>query len=1115
MSTKTCTFLLSLLFISNFCNAQKKIFELVPFSKSNITFNNKIADTKESNILIYSNFYGGAGVGVGDFNNDGLQDLFFAGNLVKDELYLNEGNFEFRNITKKAGIKDNGGWSSGVVVGDVNNDGWQDIYVTRELYDDKPDLRRNKLYINNGDLTFSESGATYGADHSGRTRHAVFLDYNKDGWLDLFLLTQPPNPGSYSTMRGSDLSRYEYAPVLLKNTGKGYFEDASKESGLDVPGFPNSVSATDFNNDGWVDLYLSNDFQAPDKLYINQQDGTFENKIDGSMGHITYFSMGVDAADINNDGLMDISVLDMAAEDNFRVKANMSGMNPETFWKLYDQGGHYQYMYNSLQLNNGSFESKAEQTTQLSFSDVAQLSGTSSTDWSWSNLIADFDNDGKKDLYITNGLLKDIRNTDGDKKVSDYIAKVIYEFILANPNVEDVGVWDILDLDKALSLLPSSRLSNYAYKNNSGLSFTNATAEWGLDHQSFSNGSSFVDLNNDGALDLVVSNINDEAFVFRNQANEVTNNNYINIRLDDNNAPIFGCKVNVISGNDSQWYEFTSVRGMYSCSEQLAHFGLGKSEKVDKLIVYWNDETKTERKNVAANQQITISKATNKSLGSKALATSKYFKKVDAEGFDLNFSHQENDFDDYAKQVLLPHKMSQFGPALAVADVNGDGLDDMYIGGATGQAAILYFQNQDGRFRKDPSNLWVAEARYEDIDAAFVDFDQDGDLDLYVVSGGNAQAPESRAYQDRLYRNMGNGRYEKFNTAIPAFYESGSCVRFADFDQDGDQDLFVGGRHMPWDYPKPTSSRIMINENGVFKDITQDNASALIDIGMVTDAVWTDFDQDGRLDLIMVGEWMPITFIRNTDKGFYNATADFGLSHTTGWWNSIGQGDLDGDGHLDYVLGNLGLNYKYKASENEPFEVYYRDFDKNGKNDIVLSYYNFGEKYPLRGRSCSAEQVPELKQKFDSYDLFASANLYDVYGDGELSLALNYSVQSFAHIQLKSLGQGKFEIRELPEYTQLSSLNDVIISDIDGDQASDILAIGNNFPVEIETPRNDAGKGVVLLNNDGNLKVSTPLESGFYVPNDAKKMAFIRINNALNLVVANNNYALELFQIVD
>ncbi len=1105
---KKLYYVLMIILTSSGLFAQNTMFELLPSSHTHVTFNNEIKDTKEHNILIYSNYYGGAGVGVGDFNNDGLQDIFFAGNLVADELYVNKGNFEFENITRRAGIEDNGGWSSGVLVADVNQDGWQDIYVTRELYDDKPELRKNKLYINNGDLTFTESSEAYRVDHTGRTRSALFLDYDKDGWVDLFLLTQPPNPGNYSPLYGTDLSAYEYAPVLLRNTGKGYFENVSKKSGLDVPCFPNSASAADVNNDGWVDIYVSNDFQAPDMLYLNKGNGTFENVLNESTGHISYFSMGVDIADINNDGLLDIHVVDMSAEKNQRIKANMSGMDPKSFWKIVDQGGHYQYMYNTLQLNNGELGKAG-----ISFSDIGQMAGVASTDWSWSNIIADFDNDGFKDIYVTNGILRDIRNTDSDKNFSKYVAKVAQEFVKNNPNAGEVSVWDILNLEEALDIIPSEPLANYMYQNKTGLRFEKKTNDWGLDHKSFSNGSAYADLNNDGALDLIVSNVNNEAYIFKNNVRKQGSNNYLRVALE-NTRHTLGSRVKITTGSKSQWYEFTSARGMYSGSEQVAHFGVASAGKVDTVTVNWSDGTQSVLVNVPVNQQVTVEKKQSQKQ-QIAKKHSTLLKEVEGVSLGLDFRHEENQFDDYAKQVLLPHKMSQFGPAMAVADVNGDGREDVFLGAAASRPAVLYIQQATGRFVKDENPLWVKEALYEDVDALFFDADSDGDQDLYVVSGGNKYAHGSRIYQDRLYVNDGTGRFEKNEAALPAMLESGACVRAADFDSDGDMDLFVGARHVPWQYPEPASSQLLLNDKGRFTDVTKKMAKDLIRLGMVTDAVWTDYDQDGLQDLLVVGEWMPITVIKNTGDKFYNATQEFGLSDQTGWWYSVEQGDIDRDGDLDYILGNLGLNYKYQATANEPFEVHYKDFDNSGQKDIVLSYYNFGKQYPLRGRSCSSQQIPAIAQKFQSYDLFASADLFDVYGVDELKDALHYQAKNFAHVQLVNEGKGKMTISPLTEETQVSSINDILLLDVDGDSFQEILAVGNNYPVEVETPRNDAGKGVFISQNAGKSHWIAPRFSGFYVDKDARKVAEIRVGEKKYILVAANNDNLSVFEIKD
>ena len=807
--------------------------------------------------------------------------------------------------------------------------------------------------------------------------------------------------------------------------------------------------------------------------------------------------MGSDIADYDNDGWLDIVTVDMVAEDNYRIKTNMSGMNPENFTKALEKGFHYQYMMNTLQKNNGN----------ETFSEVSQLANISNTDWSWAPLLADFDNDGLKDLFVSNGLRKDIRN-------NDYIK--IKKKLIKQMEKDNSGN-DLKYIKEALDKTPVNPIKNYIYKNEGDLTFSIKRNDWGLNEESFSNGAAYADLDNDGDLDLVVSNIDAQAFVYQNNSDKFNDKNYLNITLDfiNENKSGIGTRVTLKSGNKFQMKEHYLSRGYLSSVEDKLHFGIGSQKIIDSLWLDWPDGTTQVLTNLKANQTVNIkySNTTPTKNPSWLNKDSQVLMTEITDELDVNYKHKENDFNDFENESLLPHKMSILGPAMSVADVNLDGLEDFYVGGAKGNPGKLLIQSNGGKFYESNSITWKADRNSEDVASLFFDADSDGDQDLYVVSGGYDYKENSEFLQDRLYINIGNGKFKKSKQALPNMFTSGGVVSSVDYDNDGDMDLFIGGRVVPGNYPKPPRSYLLENVNGVFKDITQNLNQQLLRPGMVTSSLWMDYNNDQKMDLIIAGEWMSIMVFENKGDRFVNVSKNLGLDSNKGWWYSLAQGDIDNDGDNDLIAGNLGLNYKYKATPNAKFNVYFDDFDDNNTGDIVLTFNENGEEFPLRGRQCSSEQMPFIKEKFGTYDEFAKANMQDVFGEEKLNKALNLQVSTFATSSIINNGSEPWKVQPLSNYNQFSSTNGIIIQDCNKDGSLDVVLSGNMFGSEIETPRNDAANGSILMGDGaGNFKNLTLLESGFFTPNDVKAIHKIQIAGKKCIVVVNNNDKLQFFK---
>ncbi len=1054
--------------------SESKFFTRIDDSQTGIDFVNVIEENERDNILLNDGLYQGGGVASLDINNDGLMDLYFAGNQSSDRLYLNKGDFQFQDISKGSKLDLDEDWSSGVSIVDINGDGYDDIYVCKFFYDDKARLA-NKLYINNGDLSFTERAKEYGLADQGHSIMANFFDFDNDGDLDVYVCNQPPSTldGKKKLKGKRDL---QYTDRLYRNDA-GKFIDVTKEAGITNYAYTLSATTCDLNNDGWTDIYIACDYEEPDQLFINNGKGGFKNTINTAMKHIGNFSMGADIADINNDGHLDVYTVDMVAEDNYRQKTNMSGMNPEKFWNLVKAGFHHQYMFNALQLNNGNG----------SFSEIAQMAGISNTDWSWAPLFVDVDNDGLKDLLVSNGLYKDIRNKDFEKERDKILKK----------KKNKVTPQDLLDIT---SKSPSVKIQNYAFRNNGDLGFDKKSDQWGLTDKGWSQGMIYVDLDNDNDLDLVMNNTNQKAWIYKNNSSENKVNNYLNISLKGSkgNSKAIGSRIELKTAALTQTIDHTPYRGYMSTCQAISHFGLGAYDRADVKITFPNGKV-WEKKSVKANQRLEVNLTEAKEINvntplAKTLFTQKQVNSI---------RHFENPFDDYEKEILIPYKLSSLGPVLAVADVNQDGLDDFYLGGSINVPGKMCINNGNG-FDETVFPSFDLHKVYEDGAAQFVDIDGDGDEDLYVASGGNEFGENKEGFNDRFYFNDGNG---DFNQGIPMSQVSisGGAVCFIDFDGDGDKDIFVGGRQVPGQYGRSTDSNLLELENGQFTNVTESKAKIFKELGMVTSAKATDLDKDGKEELVVVGEWMPISvFIYNGQEMQSKQEATF--AKTNGMWNSVEVADLDQDGNLDLIIGNLGLNNKYTATKAEPFKLFVNDFDQNGTNDVYLGFNQDGKTFPVRGRQCSSEQMPFVAEKFETYDVFGKSTVEDVLEGREEGMTVK-EAYTFAHTIFYGDGGGNFEALELPMESQIAPVYGIVVYDFDGDGDQDLFTAGNFHDREVETTRSDAGIGCVLINESNRKwRAMHPTESGILANGDVRAAKLIKQNNSKPvLAIANNN----------
>ncbi|TLV00896.1 VCBS repeat-containing protein [Dyadobacter luticola] len=1069
-------------------NTGPQLFTLLTPEQTKVDFANTLTEGLNTNVLMYEYFYNGGGAAAGDLNGDGLDDIYFTGNMVPNRLYLNKGNMAFEDITAAAGVAGRDRpWKTGVTMADVNGDGKLDIYVCYSG-NVSPESLRNQLFINKGNNPggipeFEEVAEKYGLADPSNSTQAAFFDFDKDGDLDMFLLNHNPKAlPILDEASTADLLKKD-DPIIgvrlyrndQKGTGDPKFTDITKKAGIHSSPltYGLGIGIADVNMDGWQDMYICNDYSIPDFLYINNQNGTFTDALDAGMGHTSHFSMGNDIADFNNDGLPDIFTLDMLPEDNRRQKLLAGLDNYELFEFNVKVGFHHQYTRNMLQLNEGL----GKNTKTPYFSEIGQLAGISNTDWSWSALFADYDNDGWKDLFITNGNLRDYTNLDFVKFMGDNLKRI-------------EGQVKREDVLKLVYQMPSSNMKNYLFQNKKNLTFTNVADAWGLGEISNSGGAAYTDLDNDGDLDLIVNNINKPAFIYRNDADKQLKNNFLKVKLEGEgkNALGIGAKVTIYKGGNRQYLEQMPTRGYQSSVSPVLHFGLGKETAIDSLTITWPSGKREKLVNPKVNQQLVLAEKNGKKGVLKPAGPATIYTSVSS---PIAFKSPATTTNDFKRQPLLINPVSFSGPCLRKADVNGDGLEDVFAGGGSGEAAKLYIQQKGGVFSNKPVAAFEADKQCEDTDALFFDANGDGAQDLFVCSGGYANfMPYDPLLQSRLYLNDGKGNFTKSTNALPKMLTSTSCVRTSDINGDGKPDLFVGGRVIPGRYPETPRSYVLINDGkGNFKDQAAQISPGIEQIGLVTDAAWTDLNGDNKADLIVVGEWMPVTVFVNVNGKLENKTTDYFDKSYSGWWNKILVDDLNGDGKMDLVIGNMGLNTQCKASDKEPVEMIYKDFDDNGNVDPIMSFYIQGKSYPYVTRDELLDQMSIMRTRFQDYKSYAEATVNEIFTADELKGAKELKSNFLETAYFERGSNGKFIKQTLPLQAQISPVYTITSLDFDSDGKKDILLCGNVSKARLRFGKYDANYGVLLKGDgQGHFQYVNQNVSGFRLKGDVRSV---------------------------